>query len=187
MFTYKTTKFNCRGPTLSVRVVGSPNDPSMPFVLKERRKVYFPGFDFPFSGSTLRMNLEVIYGRKTTEPLNLYSSVSCTKLQNLLMQRSRNRNPLPQPHSTLLIFMHHSLVASPPLSARVRNNENPKPRCTWSLYFHWRRGGDGILRFNHILYNGVHEILHLQTCSLNAMLEVAFNFKILYILLILCT
>lgn len=58
MFTYKTTKFNCRGSTLSNRVVGSHNDRSMPFAFKERRKVYLPGLGFPVSGSTLRGNTD---------------------------------------------------------------------------------------------------------------------------------
>ena len=31
MFTYKTTKLNCHGSTLSIRVVGSPNDRLMPY------------------------------------------------------------------------------------------------------------------------------------------------------------
>lgn len=52
--TYKTTKFSCRGSTLSIRVVGSHNDRSIPFVFKERRNVYLPDFGLPVSGSTLR-------------------------------------------------------------------------------------------------------------------------------------
>lgn len=55
MMTYKTTKDSCRGSTLSMRVVDSHNDRSMPFALSERRKVYLPGLGFPDSGSTLRM------------------------------------------------------------------------------------------------------------------------------------
>ena len=31
MFMYKTTKLNCHGSTLSIRVVGSPNDRLMPY------------------------------------------------------------------------------------------------------------------------------------------------------------
>lgn len=52
-------KFKCRGSTLSIRVMGLANDRSMPFVLKERRKVYLPGLGIPESGSTLRKTLEV--------------------------------------------------------------------------------------------------------------------------------
>jgi hypothetical protein len=55
LITYKTTKSSSRGSTLSVRVVGSPNDRSIPFTLNERRKVYLPPFlGFPDSGSTLQ-------------------------------------------------------------------------------------------------------------------------------------